>query len=405
MCPVFSFPFFCGNLVRMKEEFVLYRKYRPQHFSEVFGQEHIVNVLSNALLQKRIAHAYLFSGPRGSGKTSIARIFARAVNCAVLARPENDSSKRASRISPQSSGGKTPPCNACESCKAFMSGQTLDLIEMDAASNRGIEEVRALKEGALTLPSQGVYKVYIIDEMHMMTAPAFNAFLKILEEPPAHVIFIMATTEPEKIPDTIISRTQHLHFHALPEATVTKALAHVAKKEGFTIDAEAVSLLSFLSEGSLRDGLNLLLQVQGIAGKTVTAKHVRDVFGVPARELVEGLMDAICSKNADAAAHAISEMSKISVSYDVFLQQTIRNFRFLLLATLDPKFSDSMKGLIGEQEFDYIAGKRGTLTGEELRTILATLLYTANVHYQSPYPSLPLELAVSKIMSVLLRTA
>ncbi|MDP2676942.1 MAG: DNA polymerase III subunit gamma/tau [bacterium] len=392
----------------MKDEFVLYRKYRPQHFDDVFGQEHIIHVLENALSQHRIAHAYLFSGPRGSGKTSIARIFARAVNCAVLTRPENDSSKRASRRSNSEVGNKsekTPPCNACDMCKEFILGQTLDLIEIDAASNRGIEEVRALREGALTLPSHSAYKVYIIDEMHMMTTPAFNAFLKILEEPPAHVIFIMATTEPEKIPETIISRTQHLRFHALPEPIVTKALAHVAKKEGLTIDNEAISLLSFLSEGSLRDALNLLLQAQGVSGKAITANTVRDIFGIPARELIEGLMDSICSKQSESAARAVSHIGQTSISHDIFLRQLIRNFRFLLLATLDPKFSEDMKGLIGSVEYDYIMGKKGALTSEELRTILATFLYTANVHYQSPYPSLPLELAVSKIMSVIGRTA
>lgn len=387
----------------MKDEFVLYRKYRPQHFDEVFGQEHIIHVLKNALSQNRIAHAYLFSGPRGSGKTSIARIFARAVNCAVLTRLENDSSKRASRRS-GSEGGPTPPCNNCDICKEFTSGQTLDLIEIDAASNRGIDEVRALKEGALTLPFKSVYKVYIIDEVHMMTKEAFNALLKILEEPPAHVIFIMATTEPEKVPETIISRTQHLRFHALPEPTVIKALTHVAKKEGLTIDNEAISLLSFLSEGSLRDALNLLSQAEGVSGKAVTANTVRDIFGIPARELIEGLMDGICNKNSETTARTVSQIGQASISYDIFLHQLIRNFRFLLLATLDPKFGDDLKGLIGGGEYDYIMGKKGALTGEELRTILATLLYTANVHYQSPYPSLPLELAVSKIMSVIART-
>lgn len=387
----------------MADEFVLYRKYRPHHFDEVFGQEHIIHVLQNALSQSRIAHAYLFSGPRGSGKTSIARIFARAVNCAVLTRSENDSSKRASRRS-GSEGGSTPPCNSCDICKEFISGQTLDLIEIDAASNRGIDEVRALKEGALTLPLKSTYKVYIIDEVHMMTKEAFNALLKILEEPPPHVIFIMATTEPEKVPETIISRTQHLRFHALPEPIVTKALIHVAKKEGLAIDSEAISLLSFLSEGSLRDALNLLLQAQGVSGKAITADTVRDIFGIPARELIEGLMDSICSKNSEFASRVVSQIGQTSLSYDIFLHQLIRNFRFLLLTTLDPKFSEDMKGLIGGAEYDYIMGKKGALTPEELRTILATLLYTANVHYQSPYPSLPLELAVSKIMSVISRT-
>ena len=181
---------------------VIYRKYRPRSFSEVVGQRHIVAVLEKALLKNRIAHAYLFSGPRGTGKTTVARIFARAVNCANL---EAQLPRKEVEL----------PCNRCEICSEFLSGKTLDLVEMDAASNRGIDEVRSLREAVQVLPFKTKYKVYIVDEVHMLTNEAFNALLKTLEEPPPHIIFILATTELEKIPDTIVSRSQHFEFRPI----------------------------------------------------------------------------------------------------------------------------------------------------------------------------------------------
>ncbi|MBI4114581.1 MAG: DNA polymerase III subunit gamma/tau [Candidatus Niyogibacteria bacterium] len=366
----------------MAGEFVLYRKYRPQTFGEVFGQEHVVTILQSAIAKNRVAHAYLFSGPRGSGKTSIARIFARAVSCANIAK-------------------SSTPCNTCENCKEFQSGQTLDLIEIDAASNRGIDEVRALKEAALTLPFKSPYKVYIIDEVHMMTKEAFNALLKLLEEPPKHVIFIMATTEAEKVPETISSRTQHLRFHPLPEHVIAKALMHVAKKEGMTLEKEVPVLVSFLADGSLRDAFNFLHQIGSVGGKIISSSLIHDMFGVPPRKMVYDMIDAIHEKNREKAFRALSELPNNSASASLFLRQLLRNFRHLFLLSYDNAFAKTLESMIEKDEYHYLAGKKGELPAGELRNILATFLYTANMNYKSPYPSLPLELALSKIFSVL----
>src|SRR3989344_864463 len=228
----------------------LYRKYRPQDFGEIVGQKSVVEVLRASILKNRIAHAYLFSGPAGTGKTTVARIFARAANCL-----EDSPEKR--------------PCNKCEICKEFFSGVGLDLIEIDAASSRGVDEIRSLREGIRSLPFRAKYKVYIIDEVHMLTKEAFNALLKTLEEPPAHVIFILATTELEKVLDTIISRTQHFEFRKIAIPDIVRELKKIATAEKITIDDDALKLIAFFAEGSLRDAENILFQMAGLGQKSV----------------------------------------------------------------------------------------------------------------------------------------
>jgi len=250
----------------------LYRKYRPQVFSELVGQDHVRQVLENALTQNKIGHAYLFSGPRGTGKTTTARLLARAVNC----------TKRE----------KADPCNSCSSCREIIEGRATDIIEIDAASNRGIDEIRDLREKIAFAPLAANYKVYIIDEVHMLTKDAFNALLKTLEEPPRHAIIILATTELQKVPETIVSRCLRLHFHLAPVDKVINLLSKVAQAEKLAIDEEALRLVAVRAEGSYRDALTLLDSLS-TQNKKLTAQQVRALVGLPSQEALTRLRQTL----------------------------------------------------------------------------------------------------------------
>src|SRR3990170_5640742 len=241
---------------------VLYRKWRPRAFAEVAGQEPVVRTLTNAVASGKVAHAYLLSGPRGTGKTTTGRLLAKAVNC----------------LQPQAG----EPCNACERCQAFLEARALDLIELDAASNRGIDEIRSLREKANFAPSgcANAYKVYLVDEVHMLTEPAFNALLKTLEEPPAHVVFVLATTESHKVPATVVSRCQRFDFRRIPLSALVARLAYIAGQEQFTCPPEALDLIARSATGSFRDAINLLEQLVDSYGKELSVEQVRDGLGL-----------------------------------------------------------------------------------------------------------------------------
>ena len=224
------------------ENITLYRKYRPQNFEQLYGQEHIVEAIKNSLDNNKMSHAYLFNGPRGVGKTTIARLIAKGINCL-------------------NNGPSSIPCDVCDNCKEIVSGSSIDIIEIDAASNRGIDEIRDLKESTGYLPVKCRKKIYIIDEVHMLTKEAFNALLKILEEPPQHILFILATTEIEKIPDTVISRCQRYDFKTLSKQNIVEMLKSVAEKENIKIDEESLNLIYQKSEGSARDSFSIFEQV------------------------------------------------------------------------------------------------------------------------------------------------
>ncbi|MBI1957148.1 MAG: DNA polymerase III subunit gamma/tau [Candidatus Niyogibacteria bacterium] len=341
-------------------EQVLYRKYRPQSFADVVGQDHAVRILSNALAMNRIAHAYLFSGPRGTGKTSVARIFARAVNC--------------------EKGG----CNTCATCEEFLSGRALDCVEMDAASNRGVDEVRAIREAVLLAPFKAKYKVYIVDEAHMLTKEAWNAFLKTMEEPPKHAIFILATTEPDKVPETIQSRSQHLRFRLADEATLVRVLVDAAKKEGMALEPDAAEMLALFAEGSFRDALNLLGQAQALGGKTITASVLEDFFGAPSKTALTEVASALALRDAKHAIECAGQVFAKGSDPRLFLKLLIHQFR--------AQFLDALRS--GRVEKDAA----NPFSTKELETILRILLETATERHYSGWRELPVELALHRIV-------
>ena len=262
---------------------VIARKYRPQTFTEIVGQEHVTRTLANAIQSNRVAHAYIFSGVRGVGKTTTARILAKALNCA---------------------NGPTPtPDNECDSCKAIAAGTSLDVLEIDAASNRGIDQIRELREMVRYAPAASRYKVVILDEAHQLTDEASNALLKTLEEPPERVVFILATTQPEDLGDTIKSRAQLFQFRLLSFQEISDELDRVAKAEKLTIEPAAVAVLARAAEGSLRDGLSLLEQAIAYCGETITDAHVRELLGVVAESVLDELIDAVAAQSAEGLAH------------------------------------------------------------------------------------------------------
>lgn len=293
---------------------VLYRKYRPKVFADVYGQEHVTSTLKNEIKENRIAHAYLFTGSRGTGKTTCAKILAKAVNC------EN------------SIDGE--PCNECEVCKGLDSGTIYDVVEIDAASNNGVDNIRDLREEANYTPSRGKYRVYIIDEVHMLSTGAFNALLKTLEEPPAHVIFILATTEVHKLPATILSRCQRFDFKRIQPETMSVRLKQVAQLEGMELDDDAAILIARIADGALRDGLSILDQCAG-RSKKIDSALVSEVAGLAGREALYKLTDCICTQNSSSAMTVISELYQNSYDMERLCVEMINHLRnFLIVKTV-----------------------------------------------------------------------
>jgi len=284
---------------------MLYRKWRPQTFDDVVGQEHVVRTLCNALRGDRVAHAYLFAGPRGTGKTTCARLLAKAVNCTG---PESQR-----------------PCNECALCRALNEGRLMDLIEIDAASNTGVDDVRELQEKVGFQPSQARYKVYVIDEVHMLSKAAFNALLKTLEEPPPHVIFVLATTEAHRLPATIISRCQRHSFTLIPLEAIVEHIAHVADVEGMEVELEALALIARHADGALRDALSLLEQVA--IGGPVTAALVRQVLGVVPEEGLLDVLEAVAAGDVGRTLTALSNLLMMDTDAGVIRSQLVEYLR------------------------------------------------------------------------------
>ena len=297
----------------------LYRRWRPQDFDALVGQDHIRTALTNALDTGKIAHAYLFTGPRGTGKTSTARILAKALNC--------------------EKGPSAHPCNQCENCRRATEGSSMDIFEIDAASNRGIDEIRQLREKVAFAPVNGRYKIYIIDEVHMMTNDAFNALLKTLEEPPAHVVFILATTEPHKIPATIHSRCQRFDFHRVTVEEIAEHLAKVARESEIEAEEDALHLIAIQADGGMRDALSLLDQC-AVMDKKVTVESVRSVLGIVGREGLRALTAAIGEEDLPQALLTMNELIGQGKDVRQILTELSEYLRALLLYQAAPHYGD-----------------------------------------------------------------
>lgn len=287
------------------------RKYRPQQFSEVVGQEHITTTLKNALSSGRIAHAYLFTGPRGVGKTTTARILAKALNCLDLQEGAE-------------------PCNNCDSCRAIQNSQLMDIIEIDAASNRGIDEVRSLRESVKYAPTKGKYKVYIIDEVHMLTKDSFNAFLKTLEEPPSHTVFIFATTDVHRVPVTIISRCQRYDFRRIQLDTIKNLLKEIAEKESITVDDRTLTLIAKRADGGLRDAESFFDQAAAFCGNTINLDEIIKVFNFIDDGIYFRVSDALLEKQFKTAFDVALEVYENGWSFIDFMQGLIEHFRNIM---------------------------------------------------------------------------
>lgn len=306
----------------------LYRKYRPSNFDEVVGQTHIIQTLKNAIVQNRIAHAYLFCGPRGTGKTSIAKIFAKTLNC---------------------TNSQDAPCGICENCKMAANGSHPDIIEIDAASNNGVDEVRNLIDKVKYAPMQGKYKIYIIDEVHMMTSGAFNALLKTIEEPPAHVIFIFATTEPNKVLPTIISRCQRFDFNKVSVNDIKYRLSVVCKNEGIEIDQDGLTLIAQLADGGMRDALSILDQCVAYCTSHIDVNDIRKIYGVITSEDIGQLFSSVYKKDVDSFIKDIQKYSDMGMD----IKRLTADFIHMLKDSLILDYSENST-LVSDMNKDMI---------------------------------------------------
>ena len=355
---------------------VLARKYRPQTFDELIGQEHIVSIIKSALTSNRIAHAYLFCGPRGIGKTSCARILAKSLNC--------------------EKGPTLTPCGKCSACKEIAGGSNFDVLEIDGASNRGIDEIRSLRENVKFAPGYGNYKIYIVDEVHMLTMEAFNALLKTLEEPPSHVKFIFATTAPHKVPATIISRCQRYDFKRITIPRISEVLKDIARKEKVKIDADAMFAIGKAAKGSLRDALSILDQLSSISKKSIESQDVFQMLGLVETQLLFDMTDALTGKNCTLALELLERIIGQGKDTKQLVKDLVEHFRNLMIIKIG---GPTLSKLV-----DYPPAFKDVLLKQSEFFTLKDILNSVNCLVEAQETSrvteslrMPLEIAIAKI--------
>jgi DNA polymerase-3 subunit gamma/tau len=349
------------------------RKYRPGTFDDVIGQPHVVQTLMNAVSTKRIAHAYLFSGTRGVGKTTVARILAKALNC--------------------EQGPTGQPCNVCANCQEISQGSAVDVVEIDGASNTSVDDVREIRENIKFTPFRGHYRVYIIDEVHMLSNSAFNALLKTLEEPPAHVVFIFATTEIHKIPATILSRCQHYNFRRIARTEIVERLRHVAEQDRLVMEERSFLALARASEGSMRDALSLLDQAVAFGGKTINHPDLEVLLGAVPQELIQGIIHAVMAQDSPAVLTVLANVMDQGQDMRAFCAEIVEHIRNLLVAAVVPPAE--LRTLIeaSEEDLMQLATDAKTLTPEQLQELMAIFTQAEDSLRFSAHPRFVMETA------------
>ena len=346
----------------------LYRRWRPERFADLVGQEHISRTLSRAVTSGQTSHAYLFTGPRGTGKTSTAKILARALNCAE--------------------GPTLTPCGVCDSCRSISDGSSMDVFEIDAASNRGIDEIRDLRESVKFAPTEGHYKIYIIDEVHMLTTEAFNALLKTLEEPPERVIFILATTEPHKVPATIQSRCQRYDFHRITVTEIRDRLIYVCKESDIAAEEDALGIIAAQADGGMRDALSILDQCMALAEGTLTAERVQEALGLVGRAWIRRMAGEIAAHDAAALIAQLSELLQSGRALKQVLAELAQHFRRLMIVGVGGTVS-AAELCAGDAE--ELRADAAQFTQEEIMAILRRLNETMQELRTSPQPRIAVE--------------
>jgi DNA polymerase-3 subunit gamma/tau len=370
---------------------VLYRKYRPKSFGEVVSQEHIIRTLMNALTLEQTAHAYLFSGPRGTGKTTIARILAKAVNCSSPIKEKKE----------KQNAFKFEPCNKCENCQQINAGRSLDIIEIDAASTRGIDEIRELKEKIGFSPSHLPYKVFIIDEVHMLTREAFNALLKTLEEPPRHAIFILVTTEIHKIPATIISRCQRFDFKKVSLEEIMQCLEKIAKEEKIKIEKQALELIAVNANGAVRDAESILGQIMVIAGEDgkITLEETQTILGTTPIKAVVELVKFLTEDKATESIKFINRLADDGCNLEEFAKAFVNYLRKVLLIKINKDLTNLVNQELTKEQIKELFSLTDKFSQEKILKAIDIFIETINEMKYSHFSQLPLEMAVVEIIS------